>query len=105
MLIYDDVEGSEKVKVYDKGVHISDTPESVHQLRVNYRAGDMWAPRIDNTEALTVEIEEFVDAINAGRQPLTGGEAGLKVVRILEAATHSMSVRGQVVEFAQGVAL
>jgi predicted dehydrogenase len=105
MLIYDDVEVSEKVKVYDKGVHISDTPESVHQLRVNYRAGDMWAPRIDNTEALRVEVQEFVDAIHAGRAPLTGGEAGLKVVRILEAATHSMAVRGQVVEFAQGVAL
>ena len=104
MLIYDDVEGSEKVKVYDKGVDMSDTPENVHQLRVNYRAGDMWAPRIDNTEALKVEVQEFVDAIRAGRPPLTGGEAGLKVVRILEAATHSMAVRGQVVEFAQGVA-
>jgi predicted dehydrogenase len=104
MLIYDDVEGSEKVKVYDKGVDMSDTLENVHQLRVNYRAGDMWAPRIDNTEALKVEVQEFVDAIRAGRQPLTGGEAGLKVVRILEAATHSMAVRGQVVELAQGVA-
>lgn len=105
MVIYDDVEGSEKVKVYDKGVHMTDTPESVAQFRVNYRAGDMWAPQIDNTEALKVEVEEFVDAIHTGREPLTGGEAGLKVVRILEAATHSMAVRGQVVELAQGVAL
>jgi predicted dehydrogenase len=103
MLIYDDVEGSEKVKVYDKGVQMSDTPESLHQLRVNYRAGDMWAPRIDNTEALKVEVQEFVDAIQADREPLTGGEAGLKVVRILEAATYSMAVRGQVVELPKGV--
>jgi len=101
MLIYDDVEGSEKVKVYDKGIHVSDTPESVHQFRVNYRAGDMWAPQIDNTEALKVEVEEFVNAIASGREPLTGGEAGLKVVRILEAATNSMALRGQVVELAQ----
>jgi predicted dehydrogenase len=105
MVIYDDVESSEKVKVYDKGVNISNTPESVHQLLVSYRAGDMWAPRIDMTEALKVEVQEFVDAIEAGRRPLTDGQAGLQVVRILEAATQSMAVRGQVVEFAQGVAL
>ncbi len=105
MVIYDDVESSEKVKVYDKGVHMSNTPENVHQLLVSYRAGDMWAPRIDNTEALKVEVQEFVDAIQAGRRPLTDGEAGLQVVRILEAATHSMAVRGQVVEFAKEVAL
>jgi len=104
MLIYDDVEGSEKVKVYDKGVHMSDT-ESVHQLRINYRAGDMWAPQIDNTEALKVEVEEFVNSIQASRRPLTDGEAGLKVLRMLEAATQSMAERGRVVEFACGVAL
>jgi predicted dehydrogenase len=105
MIIYDDVESSEKIKVYDKGVQISNTPESVHQLLVSYRAGDMWAPRIDSTEALTVEVKEFVQAIETGRRPLTDGEAGWKVVRILEAATQSMAVRGQVVEFARGVAV
>jgi predicted dehydrogenase len=102
MVIYDDVEVSEKVKVYDKGVQMSATPEDVHQMRVNYRAGDMWAPRIDNTEALKVEVEEFVGAIQAGRHPLTDGEAGLKVLHMLEAAARSMTMRGQVVEFAQG---
>jgi predicted dehydrogenase len=104
MLIYDDVEGSEKVKVYDKGINISDSPESVYQLRINYRAGDMWAPRLDNTEALKVEVQEFVDAITGGRKPLTDGESGLRVVRVLEAATRSMALRGQVVEFAGAAA-
>ena len=104
MLIYNDVEGSEKVKVYDKGIQITDSPESVYQLRINYRAGDMWAPRIDNTEALRVEVQEFVDAIKIGRRPLTDGEAGLRVVRILEAATNSMALRGQVVEMSKGAA-
>jgi predicted dehydrogenase len=104
MLIYDDVEGSEKVKVYDKGIQITDSPESVYQLRINYRAGDMWAPRLDNTEALRVEVQEFVDAIKVGRRPLTDGDAGLRVVRILEAATQSMALRGQVVELSKGVA-
>jgi len=104
MMIYDDVEGSEKVKVYDKGIQITDSPESVYQLRINYRAGDMWAPRLDNTEALRVEVQEFVDAIKVGRRPLTDGDAGLRVVRILEAATQSMALRGQVVELSKGVA-
>ena len=103
MLIYDDTEGSEKVRVYDKGIQVTDTaPESLYQLRINYRTGDMWAPRIDNTEALKVEVQEFVDAIRGGRRPLTDGESGLKVVRILEAATQSMSKRGQVVELVRG---
>lgn len=103
MLIYDDVEGSEKVKVYDKGINITDNPEDRYQLRVNYRAGDMWAPRMDTTEALKLEVQEFVDAISAGRKPLTDGKAGLRVVRVLEAATQSMALRGRVVELATGV--
>lgn len=102
MLIYDDVEGSEKIKIYDRGIHITDSPESAYQLRINYRAGDMWAPRLDNTEALKVEMQEFVEAVSAGRKPLTDGESGLRVVRILEAATESMARRGQVVELAKG---
>jgi predicted dehydrogenase len=102
MLIYDDVEGSEKVKVYDKGINVTDNAEETYQLRVNYRAGDMWAPRIDTTEALKVEVQEFVDAITAGRKPMTDGKAGLRVVRILEAATQSMALRGQVVELGKG---
>jgi predicted dehydrogenase len=101
MLIYDDVEGSEKIKVYDQGIQISDSPEKIHQLRINYRAGDMWAPRLDNTEALSAEVWEFVDAIQSRRKPLTDGEAGLQVVRILEAATESMALHGQMIKFSE----
>jgi predicted dehydrogenase len=65
----------------------------------------MWAPRTDNNEALKMVVQEFVDAIDTGRAPLTDGEAGLKIVRILEAATHSMAFRGQVLELARGAAV
>jgi predicted dehydrogenase len=102
MLIYDDVEGSEKIKVYDKGVHLAESSEGLHQLRINYRAGDMWAPHLDSTEALKLEVQEFVSAIRGGHQPLTDGQAGLKVVRVLETATASMALRGQVLEIPTG---
>jgi predicted dehydrogenase len=105
MLIYDDVEASEKVKVYDKGINVTDRPEDRYRLRVSYRAGDMWAPRTDTTEALKTAVQEFIDAITAGRQPLTDGQVGLRVVRILEAATQSMALRGRVVELSKGVAV
>ena len=72
------------------------------QLRINYRAGDMWAPHLDSTEALKLEVQEFVSAIQGGHQPLTDGQAGLKVVRVLETATASMALRGQVLEIPTG---
>jgi predicted dehydrogenase len=103
MIVYDDLEGSEKLKVYDKGISLSRDPEQLYQMRINYRAGDMWAPQLDNTEALRVEVAEFASSIEAGRRPLTDGEAGMRVVRILEAATTSMRQRGGVVELGFGV--
>jgi len=69
-----------------------------YEVLVGYRAGDMWAPHIEITEALQTEAVHFLDCINQKRASLTGGEAGLRIVRILEAATRSMSTRGQVVE-------
>ena len=98
MIVYDDLNGSEKVKVYDKGISVDGDAESVYRLRINYRAGDLWAPNLDNTEALQLEVKEFVEAINQGRHPLTDGAAGLLVVEILEAATRSMAERGRLVE-------
>ena len=63
MITYDDLEPSEKIKVYDKGVSFTDDPEQIHEMRVGYRTGDMWAPKLDGTEALRVEGEHFVDCI------------------------------------------
>lgn len=100
MIVYDDLEASEKVKVYDKGITVSGDPESLYRLLVGYRAGDMWAPQLDTTEALQTEVQHFLRCLAGQEQPLTGGAAGLRVVRILEAATQSMANRGRPVELA-----
>jgi predicted dehydrogenase len=97
MITYDDLEPSEKVKVYDKGVHLTDDPLQIHEMRVGYRTGDMWAPKLSMTEALRVEGEHFVDCIEHGATPRTDGELGLRVVQLIEAATRSMRRRGETV--------
>jgi len=98
MIVYDDLETSEKVKVYDKGLKMGEQGDARYQVLVGYRAGDMWAPQIEVTEALQTEAIHFLDCITHQRHSLTDGEAGLRIVRILEAATRSMACRGQVVE-------
>ncbi len=95
MIVYDDLEASEKIKIYDKGVTVTNHPEAVYKMMVGYRSGDMRAPRIDTTEALAIEIQHFADCIVNGRTPITDGEAGLRVVRVLEAASRSMSEHGR----------
>jgi predicted dehydrogenase len=98
MIVYDDLEPSEKVKLYDKGVTVDQHPEEVYQMLIGYRTGDMWAPHLGATEALRVEADEFVRSIQGGEPPATDGPAGLRVVEILEAATRSMAERGRPVE-------
>jgi predicted dehydrogenase len=98
MITYDDLEPSEKVKVYDKGVSFTDDPEKIQEMRVGYRTGDMWAPRLAVTEALRVEGEHFIDCITHQRKPRTDGELGLRVVQIIEAANESMRKRGATVD-------
>lgn len=98
MILYDDLEPSEKVKIYDKGVHVSQSPEDVYEMLVSYRSGDMWAPRLDTTEALQIEAQHFIDCITNGTKPETDGQAGLRLVRIVEAAERSLRARGQLVE-------
>ena len=98
MILYDDLEPSEKVKVYDKGITITPGPEAVYQMLVNYRSGDMWAPRLDNTEALHAEALHFIDCVENSRQPETDGQSGLRVVRTMEAAERSLLGRGELVE-------
>lgn len=98
MILYDDLEPSEKVKIYDKGVTVSQSPEAVYEMLVSYRSGDMWAPRLDTTEALQTEAQHFIDCIENGKQPETDGQAGLRLVQIVEAAEQSLRARGQLVE-------
>jgi predicted dehydrogenase len=97
MLVFDDMENSEKIKVYDCGIELLSN-ESIHKALVQYRIGDMYAPKIANTEALASAVQEFVDAINNNREPLTNGRDGLEVVKILEAADISLKNNGQFVE-------
>lgn len=97
MITYDDLQPSEKVKVYDKGISFTDDPKQIQEMRVGYRTGDMWAPKIDATEALRIEGEHFVDCIVNGKTPQTDGRLGLRVVELIEAATSSMRGRGETV--------
>ena len=97
MITYDDLEPSEKIKVYDKGISFTDDPAQIYQMRVGYRTGDMWAPRLDVTEALRVEGEHFLDCIEHGKVPETSGHLGLRVVEQIEAATSSMRGKGETV--------
>jgi predicted dehydrogenase len=96
MLVWNDLEPDEKVRVYDKGVKITNR-EGVYDLLVNYRSGDMWAPHLDQAEALHQELSYFVDCVSSGRQPFNDGSSGLRVVKMLEAASESLSRRGSLV--------
>ncbi|MFO1393233.1 MAG: Gfo/Idh/MocA family oxidoreductase [Steroidobacteraceae bacterium] len=97
MIAYDDLEPSEKVKVYDKGVSFTDDPAQIEEMRVGYRTGDMWAPKLAGTEALRVECEHFVECIIGGKTPQTDGRLGLRVVELIEAASNSMRSKGETV--------
>jgi len=97
MIVYDDLEPSEKVKVYDRGVVVGEGPTAV-DTRVSYRTGDMWAPQLSVKEALLTEMEHFVDCIEKGTAPVTSGESGLRVVETLEHAMVSLQQRGHPVE-------
>ena len=118
MLVWNDLEPSEKVKVYDKGIQVTNshdesrqrlkalveskvfdvgTEQTVHDLLVSYRSGDMWAPRVDQTEALQLETRYFLECVASGEKPLNDGRAGLRVVRMLEAADESLKRRREIV--------
>jgi predicted dehydrogenase len=101
MILYDDLEPSEKLKVYDKGIRVTPRPEDVYRMLVSYRLGDMSAPRLDNTEALQTEALHFIDCIETGRQPETDGLAGLRMVNMIEAAETSLRDRGRLVKIRQ----
>ena len=96
MLVWNDLEVDEKIKIYDKGVQITNG-QGVYDLLVSYRSGDVWAPKVEQTEALKAELNYFVDCIQNDRTPMNDGEAGLRVVRLLEAAEASLKDRGRIV--------
>ncbi len=96
MVIYDDMQPSEKVKVYDRGASVNDAP---YQQMVSYRLGDMWAPALPTTEALVTEMRAFRHSVETGTQPETDGICGLRVVEYLAAASRSSEMRGQPIEF------
>ena len=97
MIVYDDNETSEKVKIYDKGIDVT-TREGVYDTLVQYRTGDMLSPKLDQEEALSVGTRHFLDCILNDTTPLTDGDAGLNVVRILEASAISIKDRGRLIE-------
>jgi predicted dehydrogenase len=101
MIVYDDLDRSEKVKIYDKGIAIksADGLDALYKAHINYRTGDMVAPHLANQEALAVEVEHFVHCVRSREQPLADGAAGLEVVRLLEAAQWSLKHEGQRVQF------
>jgi len=104
MLLWNDIEPSEKIKVYDSGVTVRPSPNGrpdkgeIYKTLIQYRTGDMHAPRLENVEALSRVVGHFFDCIESGRPPLTNGEVGLEVIRILEAADRSIKNHGEAVQ-------
>ncbi|HEX8491228.1 MAG TPA: Gfo/Idh/MocA family oxidoreductase [Pyrinomonadaceae bacterium] len=103
MVVYDDIEPTEKIRVYDSGVTTNRSADEVdredaYKTLVSYRTGDVWVPKLDSTEALRYVCEEFLEAIRNNRPPLTDGAAGLRVVRLLEAAQASINQGGRLIE-------
>jgi predicted dehydrogenase len=103
MIVFDDLEASEKIKVYDRGISVNPSAENVYQMLIGYRAGDMWSPQLALTEALQTEARHFFDCIEHNRTPTTDGHAGLRVVNLLEAATRSMAEKGALVPLGASV--
>ena len=97
MVVYDDLEPSDKVKIFDTGVDLVEDEASRHRMLVSYRIGDMRAPRLDLGEALGTEVRHLLECVKEGRAPLTNGEAGRRVVRLLEVAQQSIELDGKMV--------
>jgi predicted dehydrogenase len=97
MLVWNDLDPDEKIKIYDKGIEV-ETKEGVYDLLLSYRSGDMWAPKVDQVEALRLEAEHFLDCVAKDKVPINDGNSGLRVVKILEAANKSIKNRGEMVD-------
>ena len=97
MLVWNDLEADEKIKIYDKGVQMNNG-QGLYELLVSYRSGDMWSPRVEQAEALKVELSYFIDCVTKGQTPINDGVAGARVVKLLEAADQSLKDRGRAVQ-------
>jgi predicted dehydrogenase len=102
MLVFDDLEASEKIKVYDRGISVDPSPDNVTLMRIGYRTGDMWSPQLALREGLFGAARHFVDVITTKAAPMSDGHAGLRIVRLLEAATQSMAHQGRPVAIGAG---
>jgi predicted dehydrogenase len=98
MLVWNDLEPDEKIKIYDKGVDVTNG-QGVYDLLVSYRSGDIYSPKVEQTEALKLELNYFVECILNNQAPMNDGAAGLRVVRLLEAAEQSLNEQGRIVHF------
>lgn len=98
MAVYDDMDPMEKVRIYDKGIAVPAKGEQTYLLQVDYRSGDMWSPKCPTKEALSLEVEQFLEAISTGNETETNGRIGLETVRVLEAATRSLARQGAIQE-------
>jgi predicted dehydrogenase len=95
MVVFDDLEPAEKIKIYDKGITLTKADKKlIYQTRIQYRIGDMYAPRIDHSEALKIAVDHLADCISTGKKPITDGKAGVRVVKILEAIEKSIRKGG-----------
>ena len=97
MLVWNDVDPDEKIKIYDKGVKVKGE-EGIYKLLVDYRSGDMWAPKLDRSEALKVELQLFVKYIKSSRPVINDGHAGLRIVKMLEATDKSLKKGGKIIK-------
>ena len=95
MLVFDDLEASDKIKIYDRGISVNPGSDNLTLMRIGYRTGDMWSPQLALREALLTAARHFLDVITAKAAPLSDGHAGLRIVRLLEAATQSMARHGR----------
>lgn len=95
MIVWDDNLPNDKIKIYDSGISVNRTPDEIYDTLIQYRTGDMWAPKVPLTEALSLEVNHFADCINTGKTPITDGVAGWNVVRILEASEKSIKAHGK----------
>ena len=97
MLVYDDIESQEKIKIFDKGVEVPPYYDTYAEFHYSYRYGDIYSPRIEDYEPLKKECDHFIECIKRGMCPLSDGYSGLRVVSILEAANKSLKLQGKAV--------
>ena len=96
MLVWNDVNADEKIKIYDKGIDVSNR-EGIHNRLVSYRSGDIWTPKVEQKEALALETEYFIDCITNDKQPVNDAHAGLRIVKMLEACDRSLKESGKLI--------